>query len=126
MEQSISLKPDYVDARFDYARLLTDTNRPRDAEAQANAVVERDPKRADAHELLGALLAGRGDLDAAARELQTAVQLQPTFARAQFELGMVLGGKGDLAGAREHLTIAAQSQDPQVSAAARQQLQRGR
>jgi predicted CXXCH cytochrome family protein len=124
MDQSVNLKPDYVDARFDYARLLTDANRPRDAEAQANAVVESDPKRADAHELLGALLAGRGDLNAAARELQTAVRLQPTFARAQFELGMVLGGQGDAAGAREHLTIAAQSADPQVSAAARQQLQR--
>jgi predicted CXXCH cytochrome family protein len=124
MEQSVNLRPDYVDARFDYARLLTDTNRPREAEAQAKAAVDSDPKRPDVHELLGALLAGRGDLDAATRELQTAVQLQPAFARAQFELGMVLGGKGDVAGAREHLTIAAQSPDPQVSTAARQELQR--
>jgi predicted CXXCH cytochrome family protein len=124
MKQSVTSRPDYVDARVDYARLLTDTNQPRQAELQAQAAVEGDPKRADAHEILGALLAGRNDLNAAARELQTAVELQPGFARAQFELGMVLGGKGDLAGAREHLTIAAQSSDPQVSAAARQQLQR--
>lgn len=123
MEQSVSLKPAYVEARIDYARLLADSNRPGDAEIQAKTAVESDPNRADAHEILGAILAGRGDLNAAAGELQTAVQLQPGFARAQFELGMVLGGKGDLAGAREHLTIAAQSQDPQVSAAARQQLQ---
>ena len=109
---------------MDYARLLGSSNRPAEAEAQARAAVESDPKRADARELLGAVYANRDDLDDAARELQTAVQLQPAFARAQFELGLVLAGKGDVAGARDHLTAAARSPDPQLSAAARQELQR--
>jgi predicted CXXCH cytochrome family protein len=124
MDRSVTLKPGYVDGHMDYARLLGSTNRPAEAEAQAKAAVDSDPKRPDARELLGAIFAARDDLDAATRELQTAVQLQPAFARARFELGLVLRSKGDLAGAREHLSVAAQSPDPQVSAAARQELQR--
>jgi Flp pilus assembly protein TadD len=73
--------------------------------------------------LLGTLLTRRGNLDGAARELQTAVELQPGFGRAQFELGVILVRRGDSGGAVDHFRLAAQGTDPQASAAARQTLQ---
>ena len=72
----------------------------------------------------GSLLATKGDLAAAIRELQAAVQLQPDFWRAQFELGVALGRNRDYTAAEEHLRIAAQGTDPDVKDQARQLLQR--
>jgi Flp pilus assembly protein TadD len=72
--------------------------------------------------LLGALLATRGDLEGAKRELQTAVRLQPNLWRAHFELGVVLGREHDSAGAVEHLKLAAEGSDPDAKASAQQLL----
>ena len=83
-----------------------------------------DTRVPGAHQLLGALLATRGELAGAERELRAAVQMQPDFWRAQFELGVVLGRKRDFAGAEEHLKIAAQGADPAASALAKELLQR--
>ena len=74
------------------------------------------------HELWGALLAGKGDLSGARRELSEAVRLQPGNGRAQVELGMLLARQGDRAGAIPHLTAAAQGSDPDIRAAAEQAL----
>jgi Flp pilus assembly protein TadD len=123
MDQSIKLKPDFSEARIEYARLLADLNLMRDAEAQARAVIDADPRSAVGHELLGSLMSGAGNLLGALPELQTAVRLKPDFWRAQFELGAVLASRGDSAAATEHLKLAAQGADPQASAAARQALQ---
>jgi Flp pilus assembly protein TadD len=78
---------------------------------------------AEAHELWGDLLASKGDMDGAARELQSAVRLRPDFWRAQFELGVVLDRKGDPA-AVEHLKIAAQGADPVARESAQRLLQK--
>ena len=77
MEQSLGLKPDYAEARVVYAHVLTDLNRPADAEKQAKLAVEADPRSEAGHEILGSLLYSRGDLLGARRELSNAVQLQP-------------------------------------------------
>ncbi len=122
MEQSLRLKPDYAEARLDYARVLTDLNRPADAEKQAKLAVEADPRSGPGHEILGSLLYGKGDLSGAGRELSEAVQLQPGNWRAQVELGIVLTRQGDRAGAVQHLTAAAQGPDPDARAAAEQAL----
>jgi Flp pilus assembly protein TadD len=98
-------------------------NLPREAQAQARAVIDADPRGPLGHELLGSLLADAGDLSGALPELETAIRLKPDFWRAQFELGGVLARRGDSAGAVEHLQIAAQGTDAQVGAAARQALQ---
>ena len=118
------MKPDYAGSRLGYARLLANTNRIEEAEKQAKAAVEADAGVAEAHELWGDLLASKGDMDGAARELQSAVRLRPDFWRAQFELDVVLGRKRDFAGAEEHLRIAAQGSDPAAKASARELLQK--
>jgi len=123
MEQSVKLKPDYTEARLVYARLLGDLNLPREAEAQARAVIDADPQDPLGHELLGNLRADSADFAGARSELETAIRLQPNFWRAQFELATVLARQGDTTGAAEHLKIAAQGSDQQVSAAAKQALQ---
>jgi len=81
-EQSIRLKPDYPDTRLNYARTLASINETGEAEKQAQAAVESDAGMTGAHQLLGALLATRGDLDGAERELRTAVLQQPELWRA--------------------------------------------
>ena len=122
-ELSVRLKPDYAGSRLGYARLLANTNRIEEAEKQAKAAVEADAGVAEAHELWGDLLASKGDMDGAARELQSAVRLRPDFWRAQFELGVVLDRKGDPA-AVEHLKIAAQGADPVARESAQRLLQK--
>src|ERR1041385_1060645 len=89
-----------------------------------SAAVEADAANPAAHELWGALLASRSDLDDAARELQTAVKLQPGYGKAQFELGMVLYLKGDSAAAVEHLRAAAAGADPEAKASAEDALKK--
>lgn len=69
-------------------------------------------------------MAAKGDLNGAARELQTAVRLQSDLWRAHLELAMVLGRKGDTAAAAEHLRTAASGSDAEAKAAAQQLLQR--
>ena len=86
--------------------------------------MQADANLAAGHELWGYLLAARGDLNGAARELQAAVRLEPDFWRAQYELGAVLQQRGNAAGALQHLRLAAQGQDAQAKAAAQQLLQR--
>jgi predicted CXXCH cytochrome family protein len=123
-EQSIRLKPDYAEARLNYARMLALIQETGEAEKQVQAAIAADAGMAGAHQLLGALLATRGDLEGAKRELQTAVRLQPDLWRAHFELGVVLGRARDYAGAEEHLKLAAQGTDPDAKASALQLLQR--
>ena len=122
-ELSIKLKPDYAGSHLGYARLLANTNRNDEAEKQAQAAVGADGGMAEAHELWGYLLAAKGDVDGAARELQSAVRLQPEFWRAQYELGAVLDRKGDPA-AWQHLKLAAQGADPDAKASALELLKR--
>ena len=77
MEESVRLKPDYAEARVDYARVLTDLNRPAEAEKQAKLAVDADPRSAAGHEIWGSLCTGKGDLSGSMRELSEAVRLQP-------------------------------------------------
>jgi len=118
------LKPGALAPRINYARLLANVNLRADALAQAGIAVKAGPDSAPAHELLGVLLGDSGDADGAIRELNSAVRLQPDFWRAHYELGASLANKGDTASAATQLRLAAGGNDPQVTAAAQQLLQR--
>jgi Flp pilus assembly protein TadD len=116
------LKPDFVEARMSYSRLLVSAGQIDEAELQARAAVETDAGLAGAHELWGDLLARKGDTDGALRELQTALLLQPDFPRAELELAIVLALKGDSNGALDHLRKAAKGTDEVTKTSAQQLL----
>ena len=59
------------------------TNRDAEAERQVKAAVEADGGVAEAHELWGYLLAEKGDVDGAVRELRIALRLRPDLGLAQ-------------------------------------------
>ena len=79
--------------------------------------MQADPKMAEAHELLGGLLARKRQLPEAAREYGEALRLRPGFDRAHLDLASVLAAQGDMPGAIQHLRAAAKGRDPRVAQA---------
>ena len=66
------------------------------AEAAYRAVIAFDKRHADAHNLLGTVLAQRGRLDEAERAIRRALSLVPSFPEGYFNLGLVLRQQGKL------------------------------
>ena len=123
-EKATRLRPGYAPHLYDYGLALLSVNRFDDAQAAAEAALEADPKMAEAHELLGGLLAQKRQLPEAAREYGEALRLRPDFDRAHLDLASVLAAQGDTPGAIQHLRAAAQGRDPRVAQAAAAALQR--
>jgi tetratricopeptide (TPR) repeat protein len=123
-EKATRLRPGYAPHLYDYALELSAVNRVDDAQASVQAALRADPDMAEAHELLGGLLAGRRQLPEAAHEYGEAIRLKPELARAHLDLARVLAAGGDMPGAIEHLRKAAAGSDPQVAQLAAQALQR--
>jgi len=82
-----------------------------EAQKQIQIVLREDPKHAEAHQVLGALLAGKGRREAAIAEYRTALGLRPDFGRALIGLAQVLASAGDRVGALELLGRAVAVQD---------------
>jgi tetratricopeptide (TPR) repeat protein len=123
-EKATRLLPGYAPYLYDYALELSTVNRIDDAQAQVEAALRAEPDMAEAHELLGGLLAGKRQLPEAEREHAEAVRLKPGFARAQLDLARVLAAEGKLGAAIAHLREAAAGSDPQVAQLASQALRR--
>ena len=123
-EKATRLLPGYAPYLYDHALELSTVNRIDDAQLQVEAALRADPDMAEAHELLGGLLAGKRQLPEAERELAEAVRLKPGFARAQLDLARVLVVEGNLDAAIAHLREAAAGSDPQVAQLASEALRR--
>jgi tetratricopeptide (TPR) repeat protein len=123
-EKATLLRPGFGPYLYDYALMLVRLNRLDEAQASAQAAIRADQNLAEAHELLGGLLARKTQLTEAAAEYQKALQVRPNFSRAHLDLGLVLAAQGDLAGAAEHLRKAASGADPNVAQQATLALQR--
>jgi len=67
---------------------------PGDAEAAYRHTLELAPDHPEAHNALGVLLAGRGELTAALGHFRAAVAADPQWAEARFNLGVALDGAG--------------------------------
>src|SRR5258706_8805175 len=91
---------------------------------QIEAALGSDPKNAEAHQVLGALLAGKGQQDAAVEHYREALRIQPDFGRALLGLAGVLAARGDLTGAETRLRKAAANSDPAIRAQAQEMLRR--
>jgi Flp pilus assembly protein TadD len=90
---------------------------------QVEAAVQADPNLAEAHELLGNLLARKGEVEGALREYREALRARPEFSRAHLALGSALALTGDVSGATAHLRQAAAGCDTTVRREALQILQ---
>lgn len=64
--------------------------------AALQAVLREAPELAGAHQLMAAIHAQRGDVDAAETEFRTALSLDPELSVARFQLGQLLIVKGDV------------------------------
>jgi predicted Zn-dependent protease len=123
-EKATRLRPGYGPHLYDYALEISAVNRVDEAQASVQSALRADPDMAEGHELLGGLLAGKGQLQDAAREYAEAIRLKPEFARAHLDLARVLAGQGDMPGAIDQLRQAAAGSDPQVAQMAAQALKR--
>jgi tetratricopeptide (TPR) repeat protein len=123
-EKATRLRPGYAPHLYDYGLALLSVNRFDDAQASAEAALHADPNMAEAHELLGGLLARKRQLAEAAREYNEALRLRPDFDRAHLDLATVLAAQGDMPGAVQHLRAAAVGRDPRVAQQASAALQR--
>ena len=91
----------------DLARLLVEQGRNEEAESVARAALTSDPANADAHALLGTLLAKREMLVSAAAHFERAIALVGAHPDLQLGLGRVLLRQGKLDVARPLLESAA-------------------
>jgi tetratricopeptide (TPR) repeat protein len=123
-EKAAKLLPGHAPYLYDYALELSSVNRVDEAQAQVEGALRADPGMAEAHELLGGLLAGKRQLPEAEREYTEAVRLKPGFARAQLDLARVFAAEGNLDAAIAHLREAAAGSDPQVVQLASEALRR--
>jgi tetratricopeptide (TPR) repeat protein len=123
-EKSTHLRSGYAPHLYDYALALLSAGRFDEAQQSVEAALRSDAKMAEAHELLGGLLARQQQLPEAAREYGEALRLHPGFDRAHLDLASVLAAQGDMPGAIEHLRAAAKGRDPRVAEQATQALQR--
>jgi len=123
-EKAVRLRSGYGPHLYDFALALVRADRFDQAQQPAEAAVQADPNRAEAHELLGGLFARKRQLPEAAREYRRTLELRPDSTRAHFLLGNVLAAQGDVSSAAEHWRAAAKGGDAAVAQQAAQALQR--
>jgi len=102
------LRPDAVDAAYLHALALFNAGRVEDSEGEARRALRINAGAAEAHTLLGVILASRPASNAEAAEaLSQAAALNPKSFDAHFYLGRVLYAMKDHAGAVRELRAAA-------------------
>jgi len=98
---------DSVEAAYLHALSLFNSGQPKQAELEARRALRLNAGMADAHTLLGIILASRGNQNAEASEaLQQAIALDPKNFDAQFNLGRVEYVTKDYPNAVRSLTVA--------------------
>ncbi|MDT7808897.1 MAG: protein O-GlcNAc transferase [Acidobacteriota bacterium] len=101
------LRPDSVDAAYLHALALFNAGRAEDSEREARRALRINAGAAEAHTLLGVILASRGTSNAeAAESLAQAAALRPESFDAHFYLGRVLYALKDTTGAVRELRAA--------------------
>jgi predicted CXXCH cytochrome family protein len=114
-EKAIRYRPNFAPHLYDYALTLSSASQFDRSQEAAETAVRANPKMAEAHALLGGLLARKRQLPEAAAEYSQAVRLRPDFARVRLDLASVFVAQGDMRGAVEQLREAAKSKDPEIA-----------
>jgi protein O-mannosyl-transferase len=87
-EQTLRLKPDYVEAHYNYGNLLNARAEMEQAVVHLATAVRLKPQVPELHNNLGNALARKGEMQKAIVEFNEAVRLKPDFARAEYNLGL--------------------------------------
>jgi tetratricopeptide (TPR) repeat protein len=123
-EKAIHYRPDFAPYLYEYALTLSSAGQFDRAQENVEAALRADAKLAEAHALLGRLLARKRQLPEAVAEYSQAVRLRPDFARVRLDLASVFAAQGDMQRAAEQLREAAKSSDPEVARLAAGALQK--
>ncbi|MFN0021538.1 MAG: tetratricopeptide repeat protein [Pirellulaceae bacterium] len=73
----VGQRPQFVEARVQYAELMLSQNNPSGAANQLREALQLAPDRADIHHSLAIALEAGGDADAAAKYFRRALELEP-------------------------------------------------
>ncbi len=103
-------------AAYFHALALQNSQRGADAEAEARRALALRPGSADAHALLGIILAGKGAHNDALEVLTRAAHLDPKNFDAQFYLGRARYALRDLPGSRDAFRVALEVRPDDVEA----------
>ena len=98
------------------AMIASEDERPAEARAALEKVLQLDPKSPTALKQIGELELKAGDYTNAVRHLKAAREIRPDDAVAAFEAGQALAKIGDLAGARDALEASLKLQPSQFPA----------
>lgn len=98
LQKVIARQDDFSYAHFQLAYVYTALQRPKDAQAEYERVIQLDPKMPEARLNLGILLLDR-DPAAAVAPLEKAVELLPAQSRPRFLLGLAQERSADLSAA---------------------------
>jgi tetratricopeptide (TPR) repeat protein len=123
-EKALRQRPNFAVYLYDYALTLSSANQPDRAQESAEAALRAEPKLAEAHALLGGLLARKRQLPEAASHYQEAVRLRPDFGSRAIGPGLGSCAQGDMKGAVQQLREASKGNDPEVARLAAGALQR--
>ncbi len=96
LEEALTLRPDYVDARFNLALSQLASQHPGEARDSLNLVIEEQPDMPGARYLRGQCALQLGDAEAAVTDLALAVRAQSENAGAWYALGLAQHKLGKL------------------------------
>lgn len=114
--EAVSLKPDYVSARYNWGVALLEQQRAKEAIQQFEIAIRYAPGHVDAHINLGNAFVQEGRLAEAIAEFKTVLELQPDAADAHFNLGLALDLVGHSDEAAKELQLALQKRPDLVDA----------
>jgi tetratricopeptide (TPR) repeat protein len=114
---SLMARPDSWDAHYNLGNYYLGQNRPKEALAEYDDAVKREPQAILA--LVNAAMAHArlGETAKAEEKLNEALKITPDSAAARYNLGLIKAEQGDLAAAEKNLKAAFKA-DPQLAGAA--------
>jgi tetratricopeptide (TPR) repeat protein len=118
LTESLRLRPDYADTRYNMGLALSRLGRFEEAAEQYAEAVRLDPDHADAHANLGVMLSRQGRFDEAERRFATALRLDPGHVNAHYNLGLIFSERGRIERARSQFAAALRADPGHVNALA--------
>ena len=92
----VEQRPQFVEARVQYAELMLSQNNPAGAANQLREALQLAPDRADIHHSLAIALEAGGNADAAAKHFRKALELEPESPVFQMAVEELQGGKDNV------------------------------